>query len=75
MLKITRGVAIFGMALMSVGLTAQENVTLNGSIQSDILLPQEDEAIGTKYDNNSDFLTNTDCNFQFIRIHLPVTVI
>ena len=59
MLKITRGVAIFGMALMSVGLTAQENVTLNGSIQSDILLPQEDEAIGTKYDNNSDFLTNT----------------
>ena len=59
MLKITRGVAIFGMALISVGLTAQENVTLNGSIQSDILLPQEDEAIGTKYDNNSDFLTNT----------------
>lgn len=59
MLKITRGVAIFGMALMSVGLTAQENVTLNGSIQSDILLPQEDEAIGTKYDSNSDFLTNT----------------
>ncbi|MBP3552213.1 MAG: hypothetical protein J6K05_03450 [Bacteroidaceae bacterium] len=47
------------MALISVGLTAQENVTLNGSIQSDILLPQEDEAIGTKYDNNSDFLTNT----------------
>lgn len=59
MLKITRGVAIFSMALISVGLTAQENVTLNGSIQSDILLPQEDEAIGTKYDNNSDFLTNT----------------
>ncbi|MBQ8867744.1 MAG: hypothetical protein IJ013_08495 [Bacteroidaceae bacterium] len=47
------------MALMSVSLTAQENVTLNGSIQSDILLPQEDEAIGTKYDSNSDFLTNT----------------
>ena len=44
---------------MSVSLTAQENVTLNGSIQSDILLPQEDEAIGTKYDSNSDFLTNT----------------
>ena len=59
MLKITRGVAIFGMALTTVGLAAQENVTLNGSIQSDILLPQEDEAIGTKYDNNSDFLTNT----------------
>lgn len=59
MLKITRCVAIFGMALMSVGLSAQENVTLNGSIQSDILLPQEDEAIGTKYDSNSDFLTNT----------------
>lgn len=59
MLKITRCVAIFGMALMSVGLSAQENVTLNGSIQSDILLPQEDNAIGTKYDSNSDFLTNT----------------
>ncbi len=44
---------------MSVGLSAQENVTLNGSIQSDILLPQEDNAIGTKYDSNSDFLTNT----------------
>ena len=59
MLKLTRMVAIFGMATMSVGLAAQEGVTLNGSIQSDILLPQEDEAIGTKYDNNSDFLTNT----------------
>lgn len=59
MLKITRCAAIFGMALMSVGLSAQENVTLNGSIQSDILLPQEDNAIGTKYDSNSDFLTNT----------------
>ena len=59
MLKITRGVAIFGMALTTVGLAAQENVTLNGSIQSDILLPQEDDAIGTKYDSNSDFLTNT----------------
>lgn len=59
MLKFTRGVAIFGMALMSVSLGAQENVTLNGSIQSDILLPQEDNEIGTKYDSNSDFLTNT----------------
>ncbi|MBR6590904.1 MAG: hypothetical protein IKK67_10690 [Bacteroidaceae bacterium] len=47
------------MALMTVGLSAQENVTLNGSIQSDILLPQEDKAIGTKYDSNSDILTNT----------------
>ncbi|MBR3896636.1 MAG: hypothetical protein IKJ42_06440 [Bacteroidaceae bacterium] len=52
-------VAIFGMATMSVGLAAQEGVTLNGSIQSDILLPQEDDAIGTKYDSNSDLLTNT----------------
>jgi len=59
MLKLTRCVAIFGMALITVGLAAQENVTLNGSIQSDILLPQEDDAIGTKYDSNSDFLTNT----------------
>lgn len=59
MLKIARGVAISGMALMTVGLAAQDKVTLNGSIQSDILLPQEDEAIGTKYDSNSDILTNT----------------
>ena len=59
MLKFTRMAAIFGMATMSVGLAAQEGVTLNGSIQSDILLPQEDEAIGTKYDSNSDLLTNT----------------
>lgn len=59
MLKLTRMVAIFGMATMSVGLAAQEGVTLNGSIQSDILLPQEDDAIGTKYDSNSDLLTNT----------------
>lgn len=59
MLKIARGVAILGMALMTVGLAAQDKVTLNGSIQSDILLPQEDEAIGTKYDSNSDILTNT----------------
>lgn len=59
MLKIARGVAILGMALMAVGLAAQDKVTLNGSIQSDILLPQEDEAIGTKYDSNSDILTNT----------------
>ena len=59
MLKLTRMVAIFGMAIMSVGLAAQEGVTLNGSVQSDILLPQEDHAIGTKYDSNSDFLTNT----------------
>ena len=59
MLKFARCVAISSMALMTVGLSAQENVTLNGSIQSDILLPQEDKAIGTKYDSNSDILTNT----------------
>ncbi len=47
------------MALMSVSVAAQEKVTLNGSVQSDILLPQEDNEIGTKYDSNSDFLTNT----------------
>ena len=59
MLKFTRGVAILSMAMMTVALNAQESVTLNGSVQSDILLPQEDEAIGTKYDANSDLLTNT----------------
>ena len=65
MLKITRGVAIFAMALVTVPLTAQEEVTLNGSIQSDILLPQEDNKIGTKYDSNSDLLTNT-----YVDLHL-----
>lgn len=60
MLKITRGVAILGMALIAVGTAAQEDkVTLSGSIQSDILLPEDDKEIGTKYDSNSDFLTNT----------------
>lgn len=58
MLNLKRGVAIFGMALITVGLSAQENVTLNGSIQSDILLPQEDNSIGTgEYDDWA--LTNT----------------
>ena len=65
MLKITRGVAIFAMALITVPLMAQEEVTLNGSIQSDILLPQEDNKIGTKYDSNSDLLTNT-----YVDLHL-----
>ena len=65
MSKITRGVAIFAMALITVPLTAQEEVTLNGSIQSDILLPQEDNKIGTKYDSNSDLLTNT-----YVDLHL-----
>jgi len=65
MLKITRAVAIFAMALITVPLTAQEEVTLNGSIQSDILLPQEDNKIGTKYDSNSDLLTNT-----YVDLHL-----
>ena len=53
------------MALITVPLTAQEEVTLNGSIQSDILLPQEDNKIGTKYDSNSDLLTNT-----YVDLHL-----
>ena len=68
MLKFTRGVAILSMAMMTVALNAQESVTLNGSVQSDILLPQEDEAIGTKYDTNSDLLTNTNAD-----LHLRIT--
>lgn len=55
-----KGVVIVSMALMACVAYGQEDkITLNGSIQSDILLPQEDNAIGTKYDSNSDFLTNT----------------
>lgn len=51
---------MLGMALIAVGASAQEdNVTLSGSIQSDMLFPEDDKKIGTKYDSNSDFLTNT----------------
>lgn len=41
-------VAILGMALMTMSLYAQESLTLNGSVQSDILLPQNDNKIGTE---------------------------
>lgn len=58
MFVLKKGVAVVAMAFVSVGIFAQEKVTLNGSIQSDILLPQEDDKIGTgKY--KDDFLTNT----------------
>lgn len=59
MFKITRGVAMLGMALITVGAAAQEDkVTLNGSIQSDILLPEVDDKIGTG-SYSEDVLTNT----------------
>lgn len=55
-----KGVAIVSMALMACVAYGQEDkITLNGSIQSDILLPEDDTEIGTKYGSNSDFLTNT----------------
>ncbi len=51
-------VAILGMALMTMSLYAQESLTLNGSVQSDILLPQNDKKIGTEPTNDWG-LTNT----------------
>ena len=50
---------MLGMALITVGAAAQEDkVTLNGSIQSDILLPEVDDKIGTG-SYSEDVLTNT----------------
>ncbi len=49
-------------ALCALSAQAQEDngITLSGSIQSDMLVfPEDDEKIGTQYDSNKDFLTNT----------------
>lgn len=49
-------------ALCALSAQAQEDngITLSGSIQSDMLVfPEDDAKIGTQYDSNKDFLTNT----------------
>lgn len=43
-----RIVAILSMALVIVTLNAQQNFTLSGSVQSDVLFPQDDDKIGTE---------------------------
>lgn len=58
----TRNILLAAALCFSVGTMAQENrdrkITITGSIQSDILIPQDDEKIGTgKYEG--DLLTNT----------------
>lgn len=46
----------------------QKGVTLSGSIQSDVLLPQDDEKIGAK--KTDDFLTNTYIDLQLQSKHI-----
>lgn len=46
----------------------QKGVTLSGSIQSDMLLPQDDEKIGAK--KTDDFLTNTYIDLQLLSKHI-----
>ena len=46
----------------------QKGVTLSGSIQSDVLLPQDDEKIGAK--KTDDFLTNTYIDLQLLSKHI-----
>lgn len=65
----TRSILLIAAVCLSVSSVAQENrdkkVVVTGSIQSDILIPQDDEKIGTgKYEG--DLLTNTyaDVNLQ-----------
>ena len=52
------------IALTTIGVWAQnEGVTLSGSIQSDMLVPQTDDAIGADK-KDGDFLTNTYADLQ-----------
>lgn len=46
----------------------QKGVTLSGSIQSDVLLPKDDEKIGAK--KTDDFLTNTYIDLQLLSKHI-----
>ena len=46
----------------------QKGVTLSGSIQSEVLLPQDDEKIGAK--KTDDFLTNTYIDLQLLSKHI-----
>ena len=52
----------FHFSLLTSFAQEQKGVTLSGSIQSDMLIPQEDEAIGAV--KTEDFLTNTYADLQ-----------
>ena len=52
----------FHFSLLTSSAQEQKGVTLSGSIQSDMLIPQEDEAIGAV--KTEDFLTNTYADLQ-----------
>lgn len=59
-LNNTKKIFVTILVALPLGVCAQNDVTLSGSVQSDMMIaPQDDAAIGTgEYDNKS-FLTNT----------------
>ena len=64
--ELIKPLLTLGVLLAALTASAQEQkVTLNGSIQSDMMIaPQQDASIGTsKYDNEY-FLTNTYANLN-----------
>ena len=81
MIRLTQRVLLI-VAVMLSALPLQAQITLSGSIQSDILFPQEDEKIGANRDD--DVLTNTyvdlklgsknveaGARFEFLKYPLP----
>lgn len=67
--------ALFGLALLPLATFAQEEneqkVTLRGSVQSDVLIPQEDNKIGTgTYDDWA--LTNTYAELHLLSKYITV---
>lgn len=60
-------ITLLAMGLCSGVSNAQNNVTLTGSVQSDMMIaPQQDEKIGTSEYDNEYFLTNTYVDLQLL---------
>jgi hypothetical protein len=62
---------VFSLTISILHIGAQEEqkgITLSGSIQSDVLLPQDDEKIGAK--KTGDLLTNTYVDLQMQSKHV-----
>lgn len=55
-----------GVSAHAFNVGGDNGVAFHGSVQSDILFPEEDDAIGTKYDSNSKLLTNTYADLNMI---------
>ena len=69
MRKIILTFTIISLSLSTaIAQEEQKGVTLSGSIQSDVLLPQDDEKIGAK--KTDDFLTNTYIDLQLLSKHI-----